>query len=188
LNNFFVVVQGWTKGRRPRLFALGIAPIQMLHAWGFVGTSGAPYMQYFITDSVVTPVSHKALFTESLLRLPNCYVPVSHSLVYPSAALARIDRLALRTLLSLPQNATILANFQIVSKISAAALESWCRILSKAPHAVLILLRPSKVDVENRLRTRCGKVVDVANVDSAALLRVYKNQLIAINMGQCVVA
>ncbi len=50
------------------------APLQV--AWlGFPGTSGAPYIDYFIGDPVVTPLADAAHFSEKIAQLPHCYQP-----------------------------------------------------------------------------------------------------------------
>lgn len=114
----------------------------MLHAYGYVGTSGAPFIDYFITDGVVTPADDTPLFTEKLIRLPHCYIPVSHPAVHSgsrrssasrgvarrcvarararsltrrraAAALAAVNRDALRAQLGVKADAILLVNFNV---------------------------------------------------------------------------
>ena len=50
------------------------APLQV--GWlGFPGTSGAPYIDYFIGDAVVAPLADAAHFSEQIAQLPHCYQP-----------------------------------------------------------------------------------------------------------------
>jgi predicted O-linked N-acetylglucosamine transferase (SPINDLY family) len=148
-------LNGWTKGRRPRILAHRPAAVQMLHGWGYIGTSGAPFIDYFISDHVVSPASHAAYHTEKLIRLPYTYFPVSHKDAHPAAELDAIDRVALRGQLGLPQDAIIVANFQSVTKMSAGSVEAWCRAVASQPKALLWLLQPAINSTAERLRTRC---------------------------------
>jgi protein O-GlcNAc transferase len=153
-----VDLNGWTQGRRPRTLAYRPAPVQMLHAWGYIGTSGASFLDYFITDHVVSPANTSALYSEKLVQLPFTYFPISHSVAHPAAALDAIDRVALRAQLGLPRDAVVVANFQSVLKISADAFDSWCRIVASQSNALLWMLRPPSNETRARLQQRCAKL------------------------------
>ncbi len=50
-----VNLNGYTKGARSEVFALRPAPVQTM--WlGYPGTSGAPFMDYIITDLTTSPL------------------------------------------------------------------------------------------------------------------------------------
>eukprot|EP00976_Prorocentrum_cordatum_P036492 742565-Prorocentrum_minimum.AAC.1 len=40
---------------------------------GFPATTGAPYMDYLVTDRVVAPPRLKRCYSESLVYMPHCY-------------------------------------------------------------------------------------------------------------------
>ncbi|MCP9259053.1 hypothetical protein DINM_002031 [Dirofilaria immitis] len=53
--HILINMNGYTKGARNEIFALRPAPIQVM--WlGYPSTSGAPFMDYLITDSVTSPL------------------------------------------------------------------------------------------------------------------------------------
>jgi hypothetical protein len=50
------------------------APLQV--SWlGFPGSTGAPFIDYFIGDPVTTPLADAAHFSEKIAQLPHCYQP-----------------------------------------------------------------------------------------------------------------
>src|SRR5207247_4456594 len=56
-------LNGYTTHARSELFALRPAPVQI--SWlGYLGTLGADWYDYMITDRFVTPEDHQPFFTE----------------------------------------------------------------------------------------------------------------------------
>ena len=65
-------MNGYTKGARNEIFALRPAPIQVM--WlGYPGTSGAPYMDYIITDAQTSPLELAHQYSEKLAFMPNTF-------------------------------------------------------------------------------------------------------------------
>ncbi len=65
-------MNGYTKGARNEIFALRPAPIQVM--WlGYPGTSGAPYMDYIITDKQTSPLELAYQYSEKLAFMPNTF-------------------------------------------------------------------------------------------------------------------
>lgn len=63
--NLLVNMNGYTPGARNEIFALRPAPIQVLW-FGYPGTSGSKFIDYFITDKVSTPLEYECFYTEKL--------------------------------------------------------------------------------------------------------------------------
>ena len=108
------------------------APLQV--GWlGFPGTSGAPYIDYFIGDAVVAPLADSGHFSEQIAQLPNCYQPNDsrRALPLPSS----------RAEWGLPEDAFVLCAFHQSYKISAAVFDVWCDLLYRIPGSVLWLLQ-----------------------------------------------
>ena len=58
-------MNGYTKGARNEIFALRPAPLQVM--WlGYPGSSGAPFMDYIVTDAVTSPMELAYAYTEKL--------------------------------------------------------------------------------------------------------------------------
>jgi protein O-GlcNAc transferase len=71
--DILVDLNGHTAGNRLGICARRPAPIQVSYL-GFPGTTGAEFIDYLITDRIVTPVSHQPFYTERFVYLPNCYM------------------------------------------------------------------------------------------------------------------
>jgi len=65
-------MNGYTKGARNEIFALRPAPITAM--WlGYPGTSGAPFMDYIITDSQTSPIYLAHQYSEKLAYMPDTF-------------------------------------------------------------------------------------------------------------------
>jgi predicted O-linked N-acetylglucosamine transferase (SPINDLY family) len=108
------------------------APLQV--AWlGFPGTSGAPYIDYFIGDPVVTPLADAGHFSEKIAQLPHCYQAndAQRALPLPTT----------RAEWGVPDGAFVMCAFHQSYKISAAVFDTWCELLRRIPGSVLWLLQ-----------------------------------------------
>ena len=75
-------MNGYTKGARNELFALRPAPIQVM--WlGYPGTSGAPFMDYIITDKTTSPLHLTEQYSEKLAYMPNTFFIGDHAHMFP---------------------------------------------------------------------------------------------------------
>ncbi|XP_033116202.1 UDP-N-acetylglucosamine--peptide N-acetylglucosaminyltransferase 110 kDa subunit-like isoform X1 [Anneissia japonica] len=75
-------MNGYTKGARNEIFALRPAPIQAM--WlGYPGTSGAPFMDYIITDRNTSPVELAHQYSEKLAYMPNTFFIGDHWHMFP---------------------------------------------------------------------------------------------------------
>lgn len=75
-------MNGYTKGARNEIFALRPAPIQVM--WlGFPGTSGAPFMDYIITDKVTSPLELADQYSEKLAYMPDTFFVGDHKQMFP---------------------------------------------------------------------------------------------------------
>ena len=75
-------MNGYTKGARNEIFALRPAPIQVM--WlGYPGTSGAPFMDYIITDKQTSPLALAAQYSEKLAYMPDTFFIGDHKQMFP---------------------------------------------------------------------------------------------------------
>ncbi|XP_059833039.1 UDP-N-acetylglucosamine--peptide N-acetylglucosaminyltransferase 110 kDa subunit isoform X3 [Hypanus sabinus] len=80
--HILVNMNGYTKGARNELFALRPAPIQAM--WlGYPGTSGAPFMDYIITDKETSPLELAEQYSEKLAYMPNTFFIGDHANMFP---------------------------------------------------------------------------------------------------------
>lgn len=75
--HILINMNGYTKGARNEIFALRPAPLQVM--WlGYPGTSGAPFMDYIITDAVTSPVELEHAYSEKLAYMPHTFFIGDH--------------------------------------------------------------------------------------------------------------
>ncbi|XDV36742.1 hypothetical protein PO909_006471 [Leuciscus waleckii] len=80
--HILVNMNGYTKGARNELFALRPAPIQAM--WlGYPGTSGAPFMDYIISDKDTSPIEYAEQYSEKLAYMPNTFFIGDHANMFP---------------------------------------------------------------------------------------------------------
>jgi predicted O-linked N-acetylglucosamine transferase (SPINDLY family) len=138
-----VDLTGYTTGGRPELFAMRPAPVNVAYL-GFLGTSGAPFVDYMIVDRVVVPAGAEAHFSERLVFLPDslwCYgCPPS-----PDPAPAR-------PALGLPPDGFVFGAFHNGFKIGPAIFARWMELLRRVAGSVLWVLAGSADTVHNLKR------------------------------------
>lgn len=149
-------MKGYTQGSRMMVTAWRPAPIQV--AWlGYPGTTGADCIDYVIGDPVVTPLDAQGDYTERIAQMPYCYQP-------NDSARARPQPLS-RAECGLPPDAFVFGSFNMPYKLVPEVFAAWCRILARAPGAVLWLLVDQAV-VQARLRAAAAE----AGIDPARLI------------------
>lgn len=80
--HILVNMNGYTKGARNEIFALRPAPIQVM--WlGYPGTSGAPFMDYIITDKVTSPIELASQYSEKLAYMADTFFVGDHRQMFP---------------------------------------------------------------------------------------------------------
>ena len=132
--DILVDLMGLTEKNRLPMFRLRPAPI--LCTWlGFPGTTGYDFLDYAITDPVVTPDSSKPFFTEKLCRLPETYQSNDFRRVAAANAMTRAQ-------FGLPDDALVLASFNQTGKIDKQTFSIWMRLLRDIPRALLWVLDP----------------------------------------------
>jgi len=136
-----VDLAGHTTGNRLGVLARRPAPVQV-HYLGYPGTTGAAYIDYFITDHLATPPQLASEFTEQLAYLPRCFM-VSNGLDAVSAGnVARAEQ-------GLPQDAFVFCNFANSSRITRKVFRLWMEILQAVPSGVLWLRQSHALTVGN---------------------------------------
>jgi len=147
-----VDLNGYTMQARSEVFALRPAPVQV--SWlGYLGTLGADWYDYLLTDRFVAPPAQQAYFSERLLYLPDCYCP-SDTRRPVAAALPE------RALCGLPAEGMVLCCFNNCYKILPAVFDVWMRLLAAVPDAVLWLSPAEPVACANLRREASARGVD----------------------------
>lgn len=131
---------GYTEHTRTRIFSLRAAPIQISYL-GYLGTMGAPYIDYLVADETVIPTGQQENYAEKILYLPSYQVNDSQRRI--------AERNFTRHELGLPAAGFVFACFNANYKIMPATFESWMRILKRVPGSVLFLYAGNQVAERN---------------------------------------
>lgn len=153
--------------RAQGLFALRPAPIQILHQ-EYLGTSGALYVDYIVSDPIASPPHLQHLYTEKIIYMPNHFFSKGHA--YQKEVLPPThDYLPAKTPYELgtgspqenkcmaaaskgyntsaPNPSFVFCNFNKFLKNNPGTLRSWLRILQEVPNSFLCLLENPKEGV-----------------------------------------
>lgn len=141
---------GHTTGGRLGIPARRPAPVQA-HYLGYAGTTGAVFLDYFISDPIATPVEMANQFTEQLALVPGCFMMSAGVMNGASQPPSRAAQ-------GLPENAMVYSSFTNAARITRDVFAGWMQILQAVPGGVL-WLRQSDAQVVQNLRAqaqRCG--------------------------------
>jgi predicted O-linked N-acetylglucosamine transferase (SPINDLY family) len=125
-----VDLMGFTEGQRLGIFSRRAAPVQVGYL-GYAGTMGVPYLDYLLADAVVIPEGCEHDFSESVVRLPHCFMPLDDRREV-ATSVARADA-------GLPATGFVFCAFTNACKISPSLFDVWMRLLREVPDSVLWL-------------------------------------------------
>ncbi|HET6804023.1 MAG TPA: tetratricopeptide repeat protein [Frateuria sp.] len=132
------------------ILALRPAPVQV--NWlAYPGTAGAPWIDYILADTVVLPPAHRADYSEKVLRLPRCFLPVASTTTAPPPTRAECG---------LPATGTVFACFNETAAINPESFARFMLVLREVPGSVL-WLRTGPAGADERLRAAAAEL-DVA--------------------------
>jgi protein O-GlcNAc transferase len=126
-----VDLNGHTAGNRLGICARRPAPIQVSYL-GFPGTTGAEFLDYLITDRVVTPPDHQPFYSERFVYLPNCYMITDDAQPISGQPYARAQ-------FGLSNDQFVFCSFNAFFKIEPLMFGAWMNILRQVSGAVLWL-------------------------------------------------
>ena len=142
--DILVDLMGHTRGNRLKLCALRPAPIQASYL-GFLGTTGADFMDYYITDRICTPADQALHYSEKFAYLPHCYQVNDHLLEISDKRWRKAD-------FGLPADGFVFCSFNQPYKIDQVMFDAWMRILHRVPQSILWLLDQNPTATHNLQR------------------------------------
>ncbi|MFI4888098.1 MAG: tetratricopeptide repeat protein [Burkholderiales bacterium] len=146
-----VDLNGYTAHAQSGIFASRPAPVQV--QWlGYLGTMGAPWIDYIVTDRYVTTGDDQRHFDEAFLYLPDCYCPSDTR--RPVA-----ETIPGRAACALPEQGFVFCCFNNPYKLLPAVFDVWMRLLRRIPGSVLWLSPCSIVAMENLSREAIARGV-----------------------------
>ncbi|MBU3632018.1 hypothetical protein ICN21_01680, partial [Polynucleobacter sp. AP-Feld-500C-C5] len=121
---------GHTAASRPGIFAYRAAPIQTSYI-GYLGTTGAQYIDYLLADSILIPEDLQKFYAEKIIYLPSYQVN--------DRKRAISDRQFTREELRLPEKGFVFCCFNNNYKLLPRTFDSWMKILEGTQDSVLFL-------------------------------------------------
>jgi protein O-GlcNAc transferase len=150
--DILVDLKGHTQGARLGIPACRPAPVQV-HYLGYPGTTGADFIDYFVTDKIVTPSEHAPFYSEKLIFLPHSYQVNDHCQKIAARIPTKHEQ-------GLPERGWVFSSFNLPYKIDPLMFDCWMRILDQIPDSVLWLFDGGETATRNLKREACSRGVD----------------------------
>ena len=139
--DILVDLNGHTAGNRLSVFARRAAPVQVSFI-GYPDTTGIAEMDYRLSDAVADPPGSERWCTESLVRLPGCFLCYRPPDYAPPVENPPCEKNGFVTF----------GSFNNLSKINPEVIVVWARLLQEIPDSRLVLKNPSLKDKSTRER------------------------------------
>jgi predicted O-linked N-acetylglucosamine transferase (SPINDLY family) len=146
---------GFTQGARPAVFAMRAAPLQVSYL-GYLGTMGAPFMDYLVADRTIIPNEAQELYSEKIAYLPSYQCNDSHRTI--------ADKVFSRAELGLPLTGFVYCCFNNTYKVTPATFSSWMRILAQVAGSVLLLFADQELARSNLRDEAVKRGVDASRL------------------------
>ncbi len=150
--DILVDMMGLTDMHRLGVLALRPAPLNVTYLQ-YPGSSGAGFLDYAITDCVVTPDSSIPFYSEKLIRMPQCYQVNNHLEAIRQVPTARAEH-------GLPETGFVFCCLNNNYKIDPTIFDVWMRLLSQVAGSVLWLMRIDDEVEPNLRREAAARGVD----------------------------
>ncbi len=139
--DILVDLNGHTRNNRLEICALRPAPVQVNYL-GFPGTTGADFLDYVITDRIVTPEDQSPYYSEQLVYLPHCYQVNDHKQKISDVPFTRSD-------FGLPEKGFAFCSFNRNYKIEPVMFGVWMNLMKKVQDSVLWLFKNNDLAERN---------------------------------------
>ncbi len=153
--DILIDLAGYTRNARPEILAMRPAPMQVSFL-GYLNTMQAPFIDAVIGDDEVLPESEESVFSEQVLRLDRCFLPVT-----PRDTGSKPGRAEL----GLPEDAFVFCSFNHSYKMQPGIFGLWMKILQISKGSVLWLLG-DRATIRNNLLTAASE----AGIDQERLI------------------
>jgi protein O-GlcNAc transferase len=142
--HILVDMMGYSQDNRIHITAMRPAPVQASYL-GFLGTTGAPFIDYIIADPIVIPPEQAIHYAEKIAYLPYCYQANDDELPMAAEEYSRKDY-------HLPADGVVYCCFNQPYKIDARLFAIWLDILKQVDGSVLWLTEQNGLARKNLCR------------------------------------
>lgn len=139
--DILIDLHGLSLGARPGIFARRPSLIQCTYL-GFMGTTGAPWIDFVIADREVLPPELSTFFTEEPICVDGCFIPLSFLRLPSNSDVSRDS-------VGLPEDKVIFAAASSVYKITPSMFSNWVQILKRTNDSILWLIHESDLATKN---------------------------------------
>jgi predicted O-linked N-acetylglucosamine transferase (SPINDLY family) len=146
-----VDLAGYTSGCRPHILALRPAPVRVAYL-GYLGTMGAPWIDYLVVDRHLVPPAEREGYRERLAELPWYQVNDGQRPIG--------ERTFTRAELGLPATGFVFCCLNNAYKITPTVFGAWMRILAAVPGSVLMLYAENRWMPDHLRREAAARGVD----------------------------
>lgn len=146
--DILVDLAGYTSAAQPAVLAARPAPVQI--SWlGYLGTSGASFIDYLIADDVALPPELAAGYTERIIRLPHFLIasPLPVATTGPSREEA-----------GLGSEGFVFCSFNQTYKLDRRTFSAWMDILRRTPGSRLWMYVPDPDPCGGNLRREAARL------------------------------
>ena len=147
---------GLTENNRPGIFSYRAAPIQIGYI-GYLGTMGAPYMDYIIADEIIIPPEFRDAYSEKIIYLP------SYQANDPKRQIS--DRVFTREELGLPSKGFVYCCFNNNYKITPSIFDSWSKILKNVDGSVFFIYADNE-----SVKKNLSSAIEARGINSGRLI------------------
>ena len=154
-----VDLKGYTLDSKTKLFAYGLAPIQINYL-GYPGSLGANFIDYIVADKILIPEGEEKYYSEKIIYLPHTYQPNDNLREISQVASNKEDY-------GFPKDSLILSCLNSTYKITPVELEIWTRILEKTKNTYLWLLDTNNHGKKNLLNFFNKKKINIERIKFA---------------------
>jgi protein O-GlcNAc transferase len=142
---------GHTLDSRSGIFASRAAPIQVAYL-GYLGTTGAPYIDYLLADKALIPEEYRHYYCEKIAYLPSYQANDSKRKIS--------KKIFTRRELGLPDKGFVYCCFNNNFKITPDTFDGWMRILKSVEGSVLYLYADNDLAAANLKKQAALRGVD----------------------------
>ena len=152
---------GYTQDSRSGIFSYRAAPIQVSYL-GYLGTMGSEYMDYLISDYVISPPGSDIYYSEKLVHLPS-YQVNDRKRTISNVQFAKVK-------LGIPEESFVFCCLNNNYKFTPEIFSSWVNILKKVDGSVLLLFAENQIAASNLLSFATHSGLDAKRIIFAVKL------------------
>ena len=157
-----VDLMGYTGESRPKVLAFRPAPIQVNYL-GFPGTMASSSIDYLIADSIVIPDEHRSNYSETIIHLPDTYLPADDKRPIAQHTPTKAEA-------GLPNDGFVFCSFNNTYKFTPEVFDVWTRLLKAVEKSVLWLPATNDAAMRNLRREAEARGVDASRLIFAPFL------------------